>query len=73
MLHATMNTFPKCFEISEVIPVYKKDEPYDQNNYRPVSILSDLSKNYEIYIHDEISAYFDDILSKISMWLSQRL
>ena len=24
-------TFPKSFKISEVIPVYKKDEPYDNN------------------------------------------
>ena len=25
--------FPKMFNISEVIPVYKKDEPFDKNNY----------------------------------------
>ena len=30
-------TFPKSFKISEVIPVYKKDEPSDKNNYRPIS------------------------------------
>ena len=57
-------TFPRSFKISEVIPVYKKDEPYDKNNYRPISILSNLSKIYERYMHDEINAYFDDILSK---------
>ena len=57
-------TFPKSFELSEVILVYKKDEPYDINNYRPVSILSNLSKIYERYMHDEINAYFDNILSK---------
>ena len=51
---------------NEVIPVYRKDEPYDENNYRPISILSYLSKIYEKYIHDEINAYFDDILLDIS-------
>ena len=39
-------TFPKSFRISEVIPVYEKDEPYDKNSYRPISILSSLSKTY---------------------------
>ena len=59
------DTFPKSFKISEVIPVCKKDAPYDKNNYRPISILSNLSKLYERYMHDEINAYFDDILSKL--------
>ena len=50
-------TFPRSFKISEVIPVYKKDEPYDKNNYRPISILSNLSKIYERYMHDEINSF----------------
>ena len=54
-------TFPKSFKISKV---YKKDEPYDKNNYRQISILSNLSKIYERYMYAEINAYFDDILSK---------
>ena len=57
-------TFPKTFKISEVIPVYKKDEPYDKNNYQPIITLSNLSKIYKRYMHDEINACFDDILSK---------
>ena len=56
--------FPKSLKISEVIPVYKKDEPYDKSNNRPISILSNLSKIYERYMHGEINVYFDDILSK---------
>ena len=55
-------TFPKGFKISEVIPVYKKDGPYDK--HLPThSILSHLSKIYDRCMHDEINAYFD-ILSK---------
>ena len=50
-------TFPKILEISEVIPVYKKGKPYDKNNYRPISILSNLSKICERYMHHEINAY----------------
>ena len=57
-------TFPNNLEIPEVIPVYKINEPYDKNNYRPINILSNLSKIYERYVHDQINAYFDDVLSK---------
>ena len=66
-------TFPRSFKISEVIPVYKKDEPYDKNNYRPISILSNLSKIYERYMHDEINAYFDDILSNFNVALAKAI
>ena len=46
-------TFPKGFKISEVIPVYKKDGPYDK--HLPThSILSHLSKIYDRCMHDEI-------------------
>ena len=58
------DTFPNILKLSEVIPVYKKNEPYDKNNYRPISILLNLSKIYERCMHDEINAYFGDILSK---------
>ena len=50
--------------MSEIIPVYKKDQLYDKNNYPPISIPLNLSKSYERYMHDKINAYFDDILSK---------
>ena len=40
-------TFPNKLKIAEVIPVYKKNEPSDKNNYRPISILSNISKVYE--------------------------
>ena len=60
-------TFPRSFKISEVIPVYKKDEPYDKNNYRPISILSNLSKVNERYMHDEINIYFDGIFQNFSV------
>ena len=46
-------TFSKSFEIYQVKPVYKKDEPFDKNNYRPISIISNLSKIYERYMQDK--------------------
>ena len=58
-------TFPKSFKISEVILVYKKDELFGKNNYRPIAVLSNLSKIYDRSMHDEITnAYFNYILLK---------
>ena len=58
-------TFPKRFIIPEVIPVYKKDESYDTNNYRPLSILSNLLKIYQRQMHDEFLRLFLRIFLKL--------
>ena len=31
--------FPDSLKIANITPVYKKDEPTDKENYRPVSVL----------------------------------
>ena len=36
--------FPDCLKQANVSPIFKKDEPLDKENYRPVSILPLLSK-----------------------------
>ena len=56
--------FPECFKTAEVIPTYKKDKPTEKTNYRPISILSNISKIYERLMHDNMSDYFNDVLSK---------
>ena len=55
--------FSQTLKIANVTPVYKKDSRNDETNYRPVRILSNLSKMYEKYMFNEIAEYFD-ILSK---------
>ena len=56
--------FPECLKTAEVIPTYKKDKPTEKTNYRPISILSNISKIYERLMHDNMSDYFNDVLSK---------
>ena len=34
-------------------------DPFDKNNYRPVSILPLLSKVYERLIYEQVSNYFE--------------
>ena len=38
------NYFPKAFKQAKVIPIYKSGDNKDPSNYRPISILSVLSK-----------------------------
>ena len=39
--------FPDLMKLAKVIPLYKKSSPKNPNNYRPISLLSVLSKIIE--------------------------
>ena len=51
-------------KLANITPVFKKNDRTDKSNYRPVSILPNLSKVFERCIYKQLSAYFDRILSK---------
>ena len=40
-------TYPEELKLAEVTPLFKKADPFDKVNYRPVSLLSHVSKVYE--------------------------
>ena len=44
-------------------PRFKKANPFDKVNYRPVSLLSHVSKVYERIIFNQISTYFEPYFS----------
>ena len=50
--------FPSAFKFAKVIPLYKKHSKLDKKNYRPVSILSPLSKVLERVLYEQIYEYF---------------
>ena len=56
--------FPDELKLAEVIPVYKKNDKKDKSNYRPISILSNISKIYERCIQTQLNEYFAKFLSK---------
>ena len=57
-------TFPEDLKTAEVVPVYKKTKRNDKNNYRSVSILSNISKIYERFFYNQMCDYLDSIFSK---------
>ena len=69
-LHASFNDFVKKSEFPSVLKqanttlVYKKGERECKNNYRPVSILSNVSKIFERIMFRQISNYMDSFFSK---------
>ena len=63
--------FPTSFKNANVSPIYKKDSRLEEKNYCPISILPNLSKISERIMHSQISAYFDNILSKYQFGFRQ--
>ena len=61
-----MNTgkFPQVLKIAEVTPIYKKANPFEKDNYRPISILFNISKVFERTMHNQINNFIINKLSK---------
>ena len=45
-----------------IVPIYKKNNKCEKENYRPVRILSNLSKIYEKLIYHQLYEYFVNII-----------
>ena len=57
-------TFPDALKRGDVTPVFKKAEQLSKENYRPVSILSCLSKVYEKVLAIQLGKYFENIFDQ---------
>ena len=56
-LFIKLNSFPRSCEIAKVKPLFKKGSKTDPQNYRPISLLSILSKITERIIHDQTQEF----------------
>ena len=55
----SLGTFPKILKQAKVISIFKKGDQQNCNNYRPVSLLSNISQIIEKHIHKQFSAFFE--------------
>ena len=53
-------TFPKDFKKAIFHPTHKKDCKTEKSNYGPISILPNLSKIHERFLHDQMYTYFSN-------------
>ena len=51
--------FPNALKIAKVKPLYKKDDNFCLNNYRPISLLSTISKNFERVMFTQLYSYLN--------------
>jgi hypothetical protein len=49
---------PEAIKIAKVIPLHKKDDKRVLDNYRPVSLLTAISKVFERVVHIQLNEYF---------------
>ena len=58
--------YPDALKIAEVVPIFKKNNPQQATNYRPISLLSPFNKILEKLIYNRIYSYLDkgDLLSR---------
>ena len=52
--------FPKKMKIARVIPIFKKYGSQDCNNYRPISLLPNISKLFEKLVKNRLSKFLED-------------
>ena len=57
--------FPDELKLAEVLPIFKKHDSLLKENYRPVSILSHVSKIFERLAFNQIETYFSTKFSKL--------
>ena len=56
--------FPNNLKLADVTPTHKKGDRTDKTNYRPISLLSTLSKIFERLLFYQMHDFTESILSK---------
>ena len=62
LLNKTFETckFPTFMKKAQVLPLFKKKDPLNKVNYRPVSVLPTISKIFERSMHDQLCTFMDE-------------
>ena len=57
--------FPENMKLGDISPSYKKSDNLMKGNYRPVSVLTTLSKLYESAMNDQLLCHFVSIFNDL--------
>ena len=52
--------FPDAWKVSKVVPLYKKDDVLNPNNYRPIAIIPIMSKILERAMYNQLIKHFSE-------------
>ena len=66
------SVFPADIKNANITPVHQKDSRNIESNYRPVSILSNISKIYEMCLCNQISDFFEEKFSNYQCGFRKR-
>ena len=58
--------FPDDLKLADVSPIFKKEDSFKKENYRPVSILPHISKVFERILYKQIDTF---VITKFSPYL----
>ena len=69
MVHSS--TFPAALKLAHITPPFKKGSKNSKENYRPISILPNISKIYERCMYKQMSNYLGNFFSKFQCGFRQ--
>ena len=61
----SQNVFPDEMKCAEVSPIFKKNDKLNKKNFRPVSVLTGISKIFEYVLNDQLLIHFHVIFHEL--------
>ena len=58
-LSFTTGTFPNIAKTARIVPLYKKENKLECNNYRPIYLVSNIGKLIEKLLHKRLYSFMD--------------
>ena len=55
----SLGIFPNCLKIAKIIPILEKGDQQECNNYRPISLLSNISKLTEKLLQNHFYSFLE--------------
>ena len=55
----TTGIFPSALRVANIIPIHQKGDKLYCNNYRPMSLLSNISKTFEKIMHIRLTSFLN--------------